>query len=136
MLEFNLCEKKTLLSFSYKQGSIIFLGSVGGGGPWDLFALRVDVGLLFVILLCESELEIQRKEGGRLPLDSRKLLNHLEKKGGGPDPPLIEKTQNSKVVTLMNDCNLVICTHDSNMYRKNVKQDRECFNNKHGSCIR
>lgn len=40
------------------------------------------MGLLFVILLCESELEIQRKEGGRLPLDSRKLLNHLEKEGG------------------------------------------------------
>lgn len=95
------------------------------------------MGLLFVILLCESELEIQRKEGGRLPLDSRKLLNHLEKEGGGVvRTPLIEKTQNSKVVTLMNDCNLVICTHDSNMYRKNVKQDRECFNNKHGSCIR
>lgn len=28
-----------------------------------------------------------KEGGGRLPLDSRKLLNHLEKEGGGPDPP-------------------------------------------------
>lgn len=89
MLEFNLWEKKPLPWFSFMQGSIIFF-PVGGGGPCVSlqFAVRVDVRLLFVILLCEAESEIKRKKEGSNSLsDSYKLLYHLEKKGVVPDPP-------------------------------------------------
>lgn len=75
-----------------------FPGLGGGGGPWVSlqFAVRVDVRLLFVILLCEAESEIKRqKEGSNSLSDSYKLLNHLEKKGVVPDPPPLKKeTQN------------------------------------------
>lgn len=74
-----------------------FPGWGGGGGPCVSlqFAVRVDVRLLFVILLCEAESEIKRqKEGSNSLSDSYKLLNHLEKKGVVPDPPLKKETQN------------------------------------------